>query len=249
MKQIRAGVVAGLGLLFLAALGSGVAGAKPGGSADLQWAQEVLKERGFDTGRPSGEMTPKTRAALSAFQRSGGLPVTGELDAATTAALMAGRPAPAHAGTLGVTAGGTAGAVAPHPTQGSVPHGAALAPRAAPSGRIDSVGVAGAGAALPVAGPAAALMAGQGASVEPDPAAESSWLEVSSRVRSALIGTILFIFAGFGVLWWRSGRKPGVRRHRGPPTRAGGGAVRVEPSFGPSEPEREDRHALRVRRL
>ena len=43
-------------------------------------AQSRLNAMGFDTGTPDGQMGPKTRSAIRAFQRSLGLPETGEID-------------------------------------------------------------------------------------------------------------------------------------------------------------------------
>ena len=121
------GLVLAVGLALAAA--TGTVAAK--GSADLQWAQQVLKDKGFDVGKPNGEMTPKTRAALSSFQRISNLAVTGELDAATTAKLLAGRPDPSGGAMLGV----------PKPGHAQPAHDAMPAkPHAAPSARVEAVG-------------------------------------------------------------------------------------------------------------
>lgn len=45
-------------------------------------AQTQLNKLGFDTGTPDGQMGPRTRSAISAFQRSLGLTETGSVDAA-----------------------------------------------------------------------------------------------------------------------------------------------------------------------
>lgn len=50
-------------------------------------AQQKLNDLGFDAGKPDGVMGPHTHAALKKFQKSRGLDETGELDAATAAAL------------------------------------------------------------------------------------------------------------------------------------------------------------------
>ncbi len=83
------GVVAATALVCLA----GVTEARAqSATADIQWAQTILKEKGFDIGgRANGQMTAQTRAALSAYQKSVGLPATGQLDAATTARMMGDR--------------------------------------------------------------------------------------------------------------------------------------------------------------
>ena len=124
-----------LGLAVLPVLEVGSAAASPQGSGDLQWAQQVLKEKGFDPGHPNGEMTSKTRAALSAYQRSVGLPATGELDEATTSRLMAGHTASPTMGSLAVPS------AHPHDGHGANGHDAvAPAPRAVSSGRVEASG-------------------------------------------------------------------------------------------------------------
>jgi len=46
----------------------------------VQKAQALLNERGFSVGTPDGLIGPATRKAISEFQRSAGIPVTGEVD-------------------------------------------------------------------------------------------------------------------------------------------------------------------------
>ncbi|MEL7525210.1 MAG: peptidoglycan-binding protein [Pseudomonadota bacterium] len=54
----------------------------PTGDLDMiREAQDKLNYLGFDTGTPDGQMGPRTRSAIRAFQRSIGLPETGEVDA------------------------------------------------------------------------------------------------------------------------------------------------------------------------
>lgn len=64
----------------------------------LQQAQERLSKLGYALGVPDGIYGPQTRQALEAFQRDQKLPVTGNLDAATSQALerlaMPAREAP-----------------------------------------------------------------------------------------------------------------------------------------------------------
>jgi lipoprotein-anchoring transpeptidase ErfK/SrfK len=55
-------------------------------------AQLALERLGFSAGSHDGAIGSQTRAALRAFQRSHGLPVTGELDAATKAHLSLDTP-------------------------------------------------------------------------------------------------------------------------------------------------------------
>ncbi len=49
-------------------------------SAMIREAQDKLNYLGFDTGTPDGQMGPRTRSAIRAFQRSLGLPETGQVD-------------------------------------------------------------------------------------------------------------------------------------------------------------------------
>jgi len=52
----------------------------PQNTAMIREAQDKLNYLGFDTGTPDGQMGPRTRSAIRAFQRSLGLPETGEVD-------------------------------------------------------------------------------------------------------------------------------------------------------------------------
>lgn len=54
---------------------------------DTRAAQEALKTNGFNPGPVDGRMGPRTRAAVSDYQRKNDLPVTGMLDDATMAKL------------------------------------------------------------------------------------------------------------------------------------------------------------------
>jgi peptidoglycan hydrolase-like protein with peptidoglycan-binding domain len=54
---------------------------------DTRAAQEALKTQGIDPGPIDGRMGPRTRAAISDYQRRENLPVTGQLDDATMAKL------------------------------------------------------------------------------------------------------------------------------------------------------------------
>ncbi|CTQ55819.1 Polar organelle development protein [Roseibium album] len=49
-------------------------------SAMIREAQDKLNYLGFETGTPDGQMGPRTRSAIRAFQRSLGLPETGSVD-------------------------------------------------------------------------------------------------------------------------------------------------------------------------
>jgi hypothetical protein len=61
--------------------------------------QTVLNGLGYDAGVVDGVLGRKTLAALAAFQRANGLPVTGTLDEQTVHALLA----QAHAGSIAST--------------------------------------------------------------------------------------------------------------------------------------------------
>lgn len=97
--------------------------------ADIQWAQTILKEKGFNIGgRAKGQMTPETRSALSAYQKSVGLPATGNLDQATIAKMMSEREKKASP---------TMGSLSKSQV-GQTRHEKEVKPRAAPTGRVES---------------------------------------------------------------------------------------------------------------
>ena len=56
-------------------------------AADVERAQQALKQQGHDPGPVDGVMGAQTSAALKAYQQKHGLSVTGRLDAATAAKL------------------------------------------------------------------------------------------------------------------------------------------------------------------
>jgi peptidoglycan hydrolase-like protein with peptidoglycan-binding domain len=60
--------------------------------------------RGYDVGAVDGNMSPKTRQSIQEFQRAHAMPVTGELDDKTLAALDVGT-APAASGSSREAAG------------------------------------------------------------------------------------------------------------------------------------------------
>ena len=53
-------------------------------------AQRILGALGYDAGAADGQIGPRTRAAIAAFQRAHNLPLTQELDALTLNALGLG---------------------------------------------------------------------------------------------------------------------------------------------------------------
>ncbi|HET7344039.1 MAG TPA: peptidoglycan-binding domain-containing protein [Methylomirabilota bacterium] len=65
-----------------------VSGKKAGGG-DVRTAQQGLKDKGFDPGPIDGRMGPRTKAAITDFQKKENLKVTGRLDKDTKARLMA----------------------------------------------------------------------------------------------------------------------------------------------------------------
>lgn len=245
----RAAGVLALGVTISAGA-AGPAFAGPKGTADVQWAQQVLKEKGFDPGKPTGEMTPKTHAALSAYQRSVGLPVTGALDGATTARLLSGKGPAATMGNLAAPSAAAHGGG----TRDGAGHPTAPAPHAAPAARVEALG-----------GPTgAAVISAVGASVAPAPravpsgsvttaapppvlpgqappppatAAEESGgvaaIEAPGWVRGLVVALIGGIFTGFGVLWWRSGRRSGGLEGAPSLSVASAERERREPGFGP----------------
>ena len=101
----------------------------------VEAAQEALAERGFEPGKIDGAMGSRTRNALREFQRSVGLPSTGEIDAATIAALGldppdSGETPPAGASPPTPAPGsGSGSGTAPDPDPSDT-----AAPRAAPQG-------------------------------------------------------------------------------------------------------------------
>ena len=54
-------------------------------------AQKALGAKGYDVGEVDGQLGPKTRAAIQAFQKDEGIRVTGRLDSGTMARLRAGK--------------------------------------------------------------------------------------------------------------------------------------------------------------
>lgn len=196
------------------------AGAEPSG-ADIQWAQTILKEKGFLNARPNSRMTPETKQALSAYQKSVGLKQTGELDAATVNKMMEGRQAqiPSTMRTLG----------APDPNRPKVnPNAPEPKPLAAPVTGVQSAGGEGDNivgtvrrAGAPAAGehpvPSAAPRVGVAADTSTPapmpgqvtmPEEEPFRLTAPQWVRFGIIGFIVSAFGFVGWWWWGSGRRP-----------------------------------------
>jgi len=200
------------------------------GVADIQWAQRVLTEKGFDIGgRADGRMTPPTRAALKKYQAASGLPLSGELDAATIEKMMAGRPAKPGVGALSV------------PKPGSRVVERDEKPRAAPTTRVGTEGggdvvnpaiVAGVPQGAGDFNPDRPTAAGSPATGEQLPLGRTdpSRRSATDWLRPLLATILAGVLAGIGGLWWMSGRR---RRPTGdePRTRRATVSERMEPTF------------------
>ncbi|MFP5513965.1 MAG: peptidoglycan-binding domain-containing protein [Alphaproteobacteria bacterium] len=135
MSGISRRVRGGAAVAAVAVVVSGLALGTPGSAwaeastADIQWAQTFLKDKGYNIGgRAKGQMTPETRSALSAYQKSVGLPTSGNLDQATINKMMGEREKKA-APTMGSLSKSQVG---------QTRQDREVAPRAAPTGRVES---------------------------------------------------------------------------------------------------------------
>ena len=90
-------------LVLLAVLAGAGTVVEAASDPEIEAVQQALVERGYGPGKVDGAMGRRTRGALRAFQRSVGLPDTGEIDHATVTALglesSAGGQTPAQADT------------------------------------------------------------------------------------------------------------------------------------------------------
>lgn len=130
-RRVHGGAAVAAVALVVSALTVGAPGSARAEAsvADIQWAQTILKDKGYNIGgRAKGQMTPETRFALSAYQKSAGLPATGNLDQATIAKMMGERESKA-APTMGSLSKSQVG---------QTRHDKEVAPRAAPTGRVES---------------------------------------------------------------------------------------------------------------
>ncbi|WP_395452409.1 peptidoglycan-binding protein (plasmid) [Azospirillum melinis] len=130
-RRVHGGAAVAAVALVVSALTMGTPGSARAEAsvADIQWAQTILKDKGYNIGgRAKGQMTPETRSALSAYQKSAGLPATGNLDQATIAKMMGERESKA-APTMGSLSKSQVG---------QTRHDKEVAPRAAPTGRVES---------------------------------------------------------------------------------------------------------------
>ncbi|TWA76358.1 putative peptidoglycan binding protein [Azospirillum brasilense] len=142
-------------------------------TADIQWAQTILKDKGYNIGgRANGQMHAETKAALGKYQAAHGLPVTNQLDKATIAKMMGEREgkAPATVGNLAQQkVGGGGPGQAPREPQREV------VPRAAPTQRIDGgTGSVGGGAQFSAGPPATSSSSGSHSSGGPSGAPTST---------------------------------------------------------------------------
>ena len=77
------------------------------GADKVRAAQQSLKDQGFDPGPVDGRMGPKTRAAITDFQKKEGLKVSGQLDADTASRLGATQTSGVQQPAPGATSGTT----------------------------------------------------------------------------------------------------------------------------------------------
>ncbi|HYG85638.1 MAG TPA: peptidoglycan-binding domain-containing protein [Azospirillum sp.] len=247
-------------LAVLAGLGAGALCAVPAmaqqpSAGDIQWAQTILKEKNYNIGgRANGQMTPETRSALSQYQKANGLPVTGNLDAATVNKMMAERGAK-PSNTMGNLAqqkvGGGGPGQEPRQTREVVPRAAQR------TGDVDNVGggeatlgpvVRGAPGEMPAAAsslsPGSAPQAAPRGSVTATtadgkvvPATALSKDEDGFKVPGWLRYVVMAVLAGtvgyLGIGWWRSGRATGSAPARDEDPRE----MRREPTFTPRREE------------
>jgi peptidoglycan hydrolase-like protein with peptidoglycan-binding domain len=242
---------------------AGTASAEPS-IADIQWAQRVLTEKGFDIGgRANGQMTAQTHKALKAYQSANGLPASGELDNATVDKMMAGRKAQPTMGTLGAPRPGTDRRnlekdVVPRaaPTQrvttdegGDVINtpsisGGAMGggdPNWTPSAGAPSGSRSGSAGAVPTTGGAAPAMVSPNPSADLSATTRTSWSDYARPAAAATFaGTLLALLGA----WWMSGRRrrssgdapAPTPAHRREPVfeRPTGSRRRGDPDQGPS---------------
>jgi len=90
MKAVRTKAV--LALLMAGMLGLILTPRASAGDHDnIRKVQETLRDKGYDPGPIDGVMGSQTRAAISQYQKSEGLPITGHLDGATAGKLGVGQ--------------------------------------------------------------------------------------------------------------------------------------------------------------
>jgi peptidoglycan hydrolase-like protein with peptidoglycan-binding domain len=230
-RTVVAAAVAGMVVLA----GPGAEAADPS-RADIQWAQTVLKEQGFNPGPARGEMNDRTRAALSAFQKKHGLPASGRLDAATVAKLLAIRESASQPTMGNLAAPGTSGSGGAPTGQGAAAPSAPPRVQAAPTVAVQAAGEAEESFIESVgAAPRTVVTTDDGRPAGGAlPAREEGWsaggLAVPRWVHTALYAGIAGLVLLAGLVWWRAGR-PQARRA---PRREDAGRDRIAPTLGPS---------------
>jgi len=264
-RTLSAGPMRPAALLFGAALLAAVGSAPvlaedaPNGAA-IQWAQQILDEKGFYQGRASGKMDSATAAAIAAYQKSVGLKATGRLDQRTIDKLMEGRTEQKTVGNLAdptrrakpsqpilkesdvrpMAAPTVGGIQRGEGSEQSILGGVGLEPRptASPATQVQGVGLD--GQPQPTAAPRSGvevMPTGGGAS-----AIDFSNLTAPDWLRQGLIGAVGLLLAGMGLVWWWSGRSRRSRLPLKQAPRAGHLAgARQEPSFGPPPPRPGER--------
>ena len=250
-------LLAGLG----GALSVGPALAQQPSAADIQWAQTILKEKHYDIGgRPNGQLTPQTKAALSRYQKDHGLPATGNLDQGTVGKMMAESAAKPQA-TVGNLAQQKVGGGGPGQAPRTPPK--EVAPRAAQrGGDVDNVGggevtlgpvvrgapsevpmssrsstptVQSASPGAPQAAPRASVTAATADGKEVPVTAlskDEGGFSVPGWLRYVVMAVLAGTLGFLGLGWWRSGRPSSA-----PPVRDEPREVRHEPSFAPRRDE------------
>jgi len=92
---------AALGLVLLGGGSMPAAAQDQPNGATIQWAQQILDDKGFYNGRATGRMDAATATAISNYQKSVGLKATGRLDQATIDKLLAERQSAEPPKTMG----------------------------------------------------------------------------------------------------------------------------------------------------
>ena len=119
-------------LVLLAVLAGAGTVLEAASDPEIEAVQQALVERGYDPGKVDGATGRRTRGALRAFQRSVGLPDTGEIDHATVTALglesSAGEQTPAQPDTPPARVPGVERAPIPADASTSETPGAETAP-------------------------------------------------------------------------------------------------------------------------
>jgi len=79
-----------LGLALVGTIGSISIASPTSSQNDIRYAQQILTDAGFTPGPVDGIMGKNTRSANGQYQEKAGLPITGNVDATTLAAIRKG---------------------------------------------------------------------------------------------------------------------------------------------------------------